>query len=119
MKTNAREIQLYYNPENSSDRACAAHARSMATHVKTYAFAQTPSTTTSWRHILKSLDAHPKDLLDKSNPYYQQHIRGREFTMQGWLDIIRRNPNLLKSPIAMRGDRAVLCERPTDIYRLT
>ncbi|MEZ4950426.1 MAG: hypothetical protein R2784_13720 [Saprospiraceae bacterium] len=27
----------------------------------------------------KSTSVHPKDLLDKSNPYYQEHIRGREF----------------------------------------
>ena len=118
MKTNQREIQLYYNPDSSTDRACLAHARSMSTHVKAFAFEQTPSTTTSWRHILKSLDAHPKDLLDKSHPYYQEHIRGRDFTMTGWLDIVRRNPQLLKAPIAMRGGRAIVCHSPTDIYRL-
>ena len=43
MKTNDREIQIYYNPENSSDRKCVAHARSMALHIKTFAFAKTPS----------------------------------------------------------------------------
>ena len=119
MVTHAREIQIYYNPENSSDRRCIAHARSLAAHVKTYSFDQTPSTSTSWRQILKSLDVHPKELLDKSHPYYQEHIRGREFTMNGWLDILMRNPYLLKAPIALRGDKAVLCCQPTDIYRLT
>jgi len=118
MKTNQREIQLYYDPESSSGRACLAHAKSMSPHVKSYAFAKTPSTTTSWRHILKSLDCHPKDLLDKSHPYYQANIRGREFTMNGWLDIVRRNPQLMRAPIAIRGERAILCESPTDIYRL-
>ena len=119
MKTNTREIQIYYNPENSADRKCVAHAQSMAAHVKTYAFNQSPSTPTSWRHILKNLDVHPKDLLDKSHPFYQEHIRGREYNMNGWLDIVARNPFLLKAPIAMRGERAIMCSQPTDIYRLT
>ena len=119
MKTNEREIQIYYNPENSSDRKCVAYAKSMAHHVKTFAFAKTPSTSTSWRQILKNLECHPKDLLDKSKPYYQEHIKGRDFNMTGWLDIVARNPGLIKSPIAMRGSRAILCKQPTDIYRLT
>ena len=119
MKTNNREIQIYYNPDNSSDRRCVAHARSMSTHVKAFTYTQTPSTTTSWRQILKCLDVHPKELMNKAHPYYQKHIRGREFTMNGWLDIVRRNPFLLKDPIALRGGRAVVCKNPTDIYRLT
>ncbi len=119
MKTNEREIQLYYNPHSPSDRQTVAHAQSMASHVKTFSYSQTPSSTTSWRHILKSLDVHPRELLDKSHPYYQEHIRGRDFTMTGWLDIVRRSPFLLKAPIAIRGNRAVVCKQPTDIYRLT
>lgn len=119
MHTHNREIQIYYNAESPSHRRCVAHARSMGTSVKTYDFAKTPSNGTSWRQIVKNLDRHPKELLDKSNPYYQQHIRGRDFNMTGWLEILRRSPFLLRAPIAMRGGRAVFCECPTDVYRLT
>ena len=119
MHTHAREIQIYYNPDSSSDRRCVAHARSMGTKVKAYDYAKTPSNGTSWRQIVKNLDCHPKDLMDKSHPYYQQHIRGRDFHMTGWLEILRRNPFLLRAPIAMRGGRAVFCQSPTDIYKLT
>ena len=119
MHTHPREIQIYYNPDSPSDRRCVAHAQGLATQVKTYAYSSTPSTSTSWRQILKNLDVHPKDLLDKSHPYYREHIKGRDFTMSGWLDIICRNPFLLRAPIAMRGSRAVFCKSPTDIYRLT
>lgn len=119
MHTHAREIQIYYNPENPADRRCVAHAQGLATQVKTFAYTSTPSNSTSWRQILKNLDVHPKELMDKSHPYYREHIKGREFTMSGWLEIIRNNPCLLRAPIAMRGSRAVLCQSPTDIYKLT
>ncbi len=119
MKTHDREIQIYYNSSLSSHRSCVAHAQSLSSSIKTYDFAKTPSNSTSWRQILKSLDIHPKDLLDKSLPYYREHIKGRDFNMTGWLEIIRKNPTLLRAPIAMRGDKAIFCERPTDIYKLT
>lgn len=118
MKTHQREILIYYNPVSNSDRKTVAHAQSMGKHVKTYEFGKTPSTGTSWQMILKSLDMHPKELLNKAHPYYQAHIRGREFTREGWLKVLRYNPELLKAPIAIRGKRAILCTNPTDIYRL-
>lgn len=119
MKTHSREILIYYNPESSADRKTVAHARSMVPHVKTYSFAQAPSNGTSWQQILKALKCDPKELLNKAHPYYQAHIRGREFDDGCWIKVIKNNPDLLKAPIAMRGSRAILCTTPTDIYKLT
>ncbi len=118
MKTHRREILIYYNPDSSSDRRTVAHAQGLTNHVKTFSFNQTPSTDMSWQRILKTLDVHPKDLMNKAHPYYQEHIRGREFDKESWLKVIRYNPELIKAPIAIRGNRAVLCKSPTDIYQL-
>jgi arsenate reductase len=118
MKTHKREILIYYNPESSSDRKTVAHAQSVVPHVITYAFGMTPSTTTSWHMILKALDMHPKEILNKANPYYQKHIRGKEFDDDSWCNILKYNSNLIKAPIAIRGHRAILCSNPTDIYKL-
>ena len=68
--------------------------------------------------ILRALDAHPKELLNKAHPFYQRHIRGREFDKTSWLNVLARNPELIKAPIAIRGNRAVICTQPTDIYQL-
>lgn len=118
MKTHQREILIYYNPESSADRKTVAHAKGVASHVRTYAFGQNPSTGTSWQMILSSLDIHPKEILNKANPYYQQHVRGRDFNEEDWINFIKNNTNLIKAPIAVRGHRAILCSNPTDIYRL-
>ena len=118
MKTHQREILIYYNPESNSDRKTVAHAQSLVPHVRSFSFSQAPSTTTSWKQILKSLDMHPKDLLNKADPYYQSHIRGRDFDSHGWLEVLRHNPMLIKAPIAIRGQRVVLCTNSTDVYRL-
>jgi len=119
MKTHFREIMIYYNPDSSTDRATVAHARSLSRHVKGYAFAKAPSTGASWQTILKALNLHPKELFNKADPYYQENLRGRDFDEESWIKIIQRNPHLLRAPIAMRGNRAIICKTPTDIYRLT
>ena len=119
MKTNPREIIIYYNPESNRDRKTVAHAQGLVPHVRTYAFGKTPSTKTSWQTILRSLDMHPKELLNKADPYYQAHIRGKEFDDESWLKVIERNPSLIKAPIAIRGNRAILCNSAPDVYKLT
>lgn len=118
MKTNEREIMLYFDASSNRHKQTVAYARSMVNHVKTYQFDNTPSTAVSWRQILKSMDKHPKELLNKALPEYQNQIKGREFTMEGWLKVLHHNTHLLKAPIAIRGKKAVLCENPTDIFKL-
>lgn len=119
MKTHSREILIYYHPDSSADRKAVAFAQSVTPHIKSYAFSQAPSTNTSWQQIIQALAIHPKELLNKAHPYYQEHIRGREFDEEGWLNILKYNHDLIKAPIAIRGDRAILCSTPTDIYKLT
>lgn len=109
---------IYYNPDSSSDRRTVAHAMGMVSFIKSYAFAKAPSSGTSWQQILRWLNCHPKDLMNKAHPYYQQHIRGREYDEEGWVNILRYNSEIIKAPIAVRGERAILCRTPTDIYRL-
>jgi len=118
MKTNPREILLYYNPESSGDKKTVAHAKGVSRHVKSYSLDKNPSTTTSWKMILDALGMHPKDLLNKADPEYRRTIKGKEFNDEDWLDILLKNPHLIKAPIAIRGDRAILCTNATDIYRL-
>lgn len=119
MKTHQREILIYYNPENRADRQTVAIAKSVSSHVRTYAYGQTPSTETSWKRILQALECHPKDLLNKAHPYYQMHIRGREFDDESWVKILRFNPDIIRLPIAMSGKKAVACKTPSDVYRLS
>lgn len=118
MKTHQREILIYYNPDSSADRRTIAHAQGLTKYVKSFSYSKTPSTNMSWQQILKTLDMHPKDLMNKAHPYYQAHIRGKEFDKESWLKVIRYNPELIKAPIAIRGNRAILCNSPTDIYQL-
>ncbi len=119
MKTNQREILIYYDPSSSNDRKTVAHAQSLVSHVRTYSFDKAPSSSTSWRQIIRALDLHPKELMNKAHPYYQANIRGREFDDEDWLNVIRYNPSLLKAPIAIRGERVVLCTSATEVYKLT
>lgn len=118
MKTNERELLVYYNPESSAHRRTVAYAQTLSRYVRAFSFDQAPSTETSWQQIIHALNLDPKELLNKAHPYYQEHIRGREFDEKDWIKVIQNNPDILKAPIAIRGKRAILCLNATDILQL-
>ena len=60
----------------------------------------------------------PKDLLNKANKKYQEDLAGHDFDDDSWLEIIRNNPRMIKGPIAVMNQKAVLCINPKDIYKL-
>lgn len=118
MKTHAQELVVIYHPESSKARQTLAFAHTLSLKVKEWSYVKHSITTTMWRTLLKQLNLEPKQLLDKSHPYYQEHIRGREFDDEGWLNILKRNTHLIKGPIVVTGNRALLCNQPNDIFGL-
>jgi len=119
VKTPLSEIRLYYHADASASKKTLAYAKSMSAHVSSYDLKHVPSTGTVWQTIIDKLKIHPKELLNKAHPDYQSLIRGHDFEDSGWLNVLIRNPHLIIAPIAIRGNHAILCKRPTDIYRLS
>lgn len=116
--SNNAEIQLYYKDDCSKSKKAIAYAKSISNNVNAINISLTTSTGTVWQNILGKLAKSPKQLMDKSKPYYQANIKGRDFEDRDWTFLLMNNPDLLKSPIAVRGNKAMLINTPTDIFKL-
>ena len=116
--TSSAEIHLYVKSNCSKSKKAIAYAQSISSKVRTTDIEKTKGTGTIWRLILSKLNKSPKELLDKSKPYYQKNIRGRDFEDRDWTYVLMHNPDLLRSPIAIRGNKALILDNPTDIYKI-
>ena len=116
---NSKELTLVYDSTTSEGRKALAYAYSLATKVNRQDVSAVSLSTTFVRQVLKQLNLRPKDLLNRAHPYYQSDIRGRDLDTEGWLQVVAHNPALLKAPIALLGDRAVLCEPASLIFTLS
>jgi arsenate reductase (glutaredoxin) len=112
------EIQLYVKANCSKSKKAIAYAKSHSNNVNTIDLAKTKGTGTIWQSILSKLDKSPKQLLDKSQPYYQKNIRGCDFEDRDWTFLLMNNPELVRSPIAVRGNKAIILDNPTDIFKI-
>ena len=118
MQFHPNEIFLVYNPETSKGRQTKALARSINSHVNELNIICEKLGPTYWKEVVTMLGLDPKEILDRAHPDYQEKIAGNTFTMNGYLEVLMHYPHLVKAPIAIYNGKAVLCQTPTDIYKL-
>jgi len=118
MKVHQNEILLYFDPASSVSKKTLAYASSVSSSINMVDYSKEQFTPTIWRQILHMLSMEPKQMVNKANPYYQEKLKGRNFSEDDWINILSRHPDLIRSPIAIRGDKAVFVDNPTDVLRL-
>ena len=111
-------LMLFFRKDCSKARKVLAYARSITNDIMEIDLDHSSTTSTIWRQLLTRVGKSPKELLNKSLPVYQQNYRGREMSKDDWINVIRHNPFLLRSPIALRGHRGFVLDNPTDVYKL-
>ncbi|GGF27092.1 arsenate reductase family protein [Echinicola rosea] len=118
MKMHPSELFFYYIPSHTIDKQARAYARSVSRYVNEINIEKEHITTTGWRTILDKLHLRAKDLLNRAHPQYQSHIAGKTWDDESWLHILVKHPYLLKAPIAIKRGKAVLCIKPSEIFKL-
>lgn len=118
MKMHPNELFFYYNPEHDVDKKMRAYTRSISKYVNEINIQKERITTTGWRMILDKLNLRPKDLLNRAHPDYQQHIAHKTWDDESWLHILVNFPHLIKAPIAIKREKAVFCNKPSEILKL-
>jgi len=119
MQFHRNELFLLYHPHTSTGKQTKALALTINSHVHEVDALHEKLGPTYWKEVITLLGLTPKELLDRSNPQYQSKVAGNTYTMQGWLEVLMHNPELLKAPVAIYNGKAVLCQTPTDIFKLT
>ena len=118
MKLRDNELFLYYDPKTSIGKQTLAYGKSLTSHILDVDWNQQSLSLTQWKEILNLMRQTPKDIMDRSSQYYDDHIRGHEIAMTGLLEILTHTPQILKGPVAVMGRKAILVKTPTDILKV-
>jgi arsenate reductase len=118
MRLHPSELYFYHSPTQPIDKQTKAYAKSLTRFVNEIDIIKENLTATQWNQILLKLELRAKDLLNRSHPDYQNFIAGNDWDEESWLNILVRHPHLIKSPIAIFKNRAILCRTPSDILKL-
>lgn len=118
MELHQNELTLVYDPKSATGRKIRPMAYSITRNVNEIDYTRTRLTTTLWKEIVQMLGNDPKSLLNKSSAEYKLKVKGNDYTMHGYMNILLNSPHLLRAPIAITRGRAILCEQPNDLLKL-
>jgi len=118
MHFDKKELTLIYNSSRELDKKTLAMAHTLGVNINRQDVTSVKISETLFMMFIDKLQMEPKELVDKSYPFYQSDLKGRDFTKDEWYGIILKHPLLLRGPLAMLGEKAVFCQAPNDILRV-
>jgi len=118
MNAQHHELVLIADKDSYTGKQAYAFAKSLTNSVILQNPADMKFSSTYLKSILDKLNVTAKSLLNKAHPNYQSVIRGIDISEEDWLNVLKNNMQLLKAPIALFGNKAVLCSPPSLIYTI-
>lgn len=116
--TSERQITIYYNSESIIAEKTLAFAKAEGMAILGIDILKTPLTGTQLAEISSRLNMEIKDLVDQENDSYKLKFKLHDFSSDDWIKMIRSNPEIMRQPIALRGDNTVFVFTPTDILKV-
>ncbi len=116
--TSERQITLFYSSKSTRAKQTLAYAKAEGLPIQEIDILKVPLTGTQIAELADRLHLEIKDLVNQEHPSYTSHFEPHEFSSDDWIKMIKHNPEIMKQPIALRGDITILIETPTDIIKI-
>lgn len=116
--TSKRQITLYHNPKSGRAKQTLVYAKAEGLPIQEIDLLRTKITGTQIVELADKLQMEVEDLINQEHPDYKLHFEHHNFCTGDWIKMIQNNPEIMKQPIALRGDTTILIKTPSDIINL-
>jgi arsenate reductase len=118
MEFNPQEITLIYNFNKQGDREAIAYAKQMAKNVNEVDIAKSPLTERQMAMLLDKLGVGVEEIIDKKSDVYREKYSDKDMEEPDWLGVLKHEPNMMKTPIGILGEKSIICDLPSHILSL-
>jgi len=116
--TSNRQITLYYSSKSNRAKQTLAYAKSEGLAIQEIDILKTPITGVQIAELAERLGIEIKDFVNQEHPLYSSKFKHHELSPEDWIKMIKHNPEIIRQPIALRGDKTILVESPSDIIKI-
>lgn len=108
-----KEITIIYYSEDHIGRQILAYAQAEGLPIHDIDLAHVKLTGTHWAELARRLNIEIKDLINTEDPDFIQKFKDLDdLSEQDWITLLIHNPDILKAPIVMKGDKIVMMSDP-------
>ena len=105
-------MKVYHNPRCSKSRAGLKYLAEKGYDIELKKYMTEGLTETELREVIQKTGEKPFDLVRTQEKLFKTEFKDKEFTDDEWIKILVENPRLLKRPIVINGEKAVLAQPP-------
>lgn len=116
--TSNRQVTLFYNSDSLKAKKTLAYAKANRLKLEEIDILKTKLTGTQIVELASKLHLEVVHLINLNHPAYTSHFEHHNFSTDDWIKMIQHNPEIMKQPIALRGDKTIIVETPTDILKI-
>lgn len=116
--TSNRQITLFYSSKSVRAKQTLAYAKAEGFPIQEIDILKTKLTGTQIVELADRLHMKVADLVNQEHPAYESNFEHHNFSTDDWIKMIQHNPEIMKQPIALKGDMTILIETPTDIIKI-
>lgn len=117
---NKRQITLYYNSKSELGKKTYAAAHAGKLDLLGIDISRNKVSGTQWVKIADKLNKNVTQLIDQEHSVFK-NLYGKEsviITEEDAIKIIQSHPEIIVFPIAVRGNKGIVCKNPGDIHFL-
>ena len=112
------QITLFYNSKSVRAKQTLAYGKAEGLPIQDIDILKTKLTGTQIVELADRLRINVADLVNQEHPNYLSRFEHHDFSTNDWIKMIQNNPEIMKQPIALRGEITILVETPTDIIKI-
>lgn len=109
---------IYHNARCKKSRAGLEYLKGKTSDFKVVEYLKNPITFNELKDLLMKLNKKPQEMIRTQEAVYKQNFKGKNFNDDEWIQIMVENPKLIKRPIVVKGNKAVLGDPAEEIGQL-
>jgi polyphosphate kinase len=111
-------MKVYHNPRCAKSRAGLKYLEETGYDVEIKKYLNEGITENELRELVEKTGKTPFDFVRTQEKIFKEKFKGKEFSDNEWLKILAENPRLLKRPLVVNGDKAVLADPPQAVEEI-
>ncbi len=113
------EVLFIYNSNDMQERRALGYAKSLKNHkLKEKDLYKENLSETQIKEIANKIGEHPISLINKNSDLYKEEYNGLNYDEEDILKLIKNNPLIMKTPIAVYHDRASFVESSFEFIKM-
>lgn len=104
--------QIYHNPRCKISRAVLNELLKKNPDTEIINYLKDIPSVAELKKLLSKLNLKPSEIIRSNEKIFKGKFKGKNFTDDEWISIMREYPVLIERPIVIRNNKAIICRPP-------